>query len=351
MSKQNDYWKKREEEAQKHYLKTEEEYNKRLKEIYQNMIDSADTQINAFYSKYAKNGKMTLADAKKAVSDADIKALSRKAKKYVEEKDFSKAANEEMKLYNTTMKINRLEYLKSQIGIEMVDGFNRLDSELGKDLTERVTEEFKRQAGILGEMVGDVSTNAKSIVNASFKNATFSDRIWMYQDIMKSNLDVLLQRGLIAGDGAAKLASTLRKSFKVSQRDAERLMVTELARVQTEAQKKSLEANGYDEYEFIGGQADACDICSSLNGKHWPVEKMAPGTNAPPMHPNCRCSVAAYMDRKKFDAFLSRDKNGHMAATDNTNDWSGTAEKKYTKEELVPDHAGADQRRIYQRIL
>lgn len=285
MSKQNDYWKKREEEAQKHYLKTEEEYNKRLKEIYQNMIDSADTQINAFYSKYAKNGKMTLADAKKAVSDADIKALSRKAKKYVEEKDFSKLANEEMKLYNTTMKINRLEYLKSQIGIEMVDGFNRLDSELGKDLTERVTEEFKRQAGILGEMVGDVSTNAKSIVNASFKNATFSDRIWMYQDIMKSNLDVLLQRGLIAGDGAAKLASTLRKSFKVSQRDAERLMVTELARVQTEAQKKSLEANGYDEYEFIGGQADACDICSGLNGKHFPVKKMMPGTNAPPMHP------------------------------------------------------------------
>lgn len=300
----NEYWKSQEAEALKHYLKTEKEYNARLKDIYQNMMDSADVQINAFYTKYAKNNNITLAEARKAVSKADINALARKAEKYVKEKDFSKRANEEMKLYNTTMKINRLEYLKAQIGLEMVDGFNEMEKEFNSDLLERASEEFKRQAGILGEMVGDVKKNASSIVNASFKNATVSDRIWMHQSIMKSELDVLLQRGLINGEGAVKLAKRVRERFGISQKDSERLMRTELARVQTEAQKMSFEENGYEQYEFIGGQEGACRICAGLNGKHWAIKDMMPGTNAPPMHTNCRCSVAAYMDRKAFDEWL-----------------------------------------------
>ena len=50
-----------------------------------------------------------LAEAKRRVSKLDIAAYQRKAKRYVADKDFSKQANEEMRLYNLTMKVNRLE--------------------------------------------------------------------------------------------------------------------------------------------------------------------------------------------------------------------------------------------------
>ena len=87
-------------------------------------------------------------------------------------------------------------------------------------------------------------------------------------------------------------------------------MRTELARVQTEAQKQSFERNGFDMYEFIvnGG---CCPICRGLDGKHFKVADMMPGENAPPMHPNCRCSTAAWEDDDDYEAWLDHlDKGG-----------------------------------------
>ena len=36
---------------------------------------------------------------------------------------------------------------------------------------------------------------------------------------------------------------------------------------------------------------------------------MMPGENAPPMHPHCRCSTSAYMDREAFDKWLTEQKD------------------------------------------
>ena len=72
--------------------------------------------------------------------------------KYVKEKNFSDAANEEMRLYNMTMKVNRLEMLKARMGLELVSGFDELQKFFDEKLTDRTLEEFERQAGILGKV-------------------------------------------------------------------------------------------------------------------------------------------------------------------------------------------------------
>lgn len=297
------YWAKREAENLAANLKTEEEYMKAISDTYDYMLDQITKEINGFYTKYAKSEGITLADAKRAVAKADIEAYERKAAKYVAEKNFSAEANAEMKLYNATMKINRLEMLKAQIGLEMVDGFNDLQQYFDEKLTDRTLQEFERQAGILGESIQDNAKAAHAIVNASFANAKFSDRIWMYQDMLKSELASLLKTGLIQGQNPRALARHLQKRFGVSKSNAERLMRTELARVQTEAQKQSFEANGFDEYTFLAN-VGCCDVCSALNGKHFKIKKMMPGENAAPLHPNCRCSTAAYMDDDTYNRWL-----------------------------------------------
>lgn len=303
-----EYWKHREREQLKHNITEETEYRKCIGEIYDYMMDQIQREINGFYVKYAKKEGITLSEARKRVSKLDIEEYGRKAAKYVKEKDFSDVANEEMRLYNATMKINRLEMLKANIGLELVDGFNELQKYFDRVLTKRTLDEFERQAGILGNTVGNNEKAAHAIVNASFHNASFSDRIWMYQDMMKAELSKLLQVGLIQGKHPRVLARHLVKLFGVRRSDAERLMQTELARVQTEAQKRSFERNGYDRYEFIALET-ACKICKAIDGKHFRTEDMMPGENAPPMHPNCRCSTAAYMDREEFERWLSEKEN------------------------------------------
>ena len=250
------------------------------------MLDAIEKEINGFYARYAKKEGITMAEAKKRVAKLDIEAYERKAAKYVKEKNFSEQANEEMRLYNLTMKVNRLELLKANIGLELVSGFDELQKFFEEKLDERTINEFERQAGILGKSVRSAENKAHSIVNASFHNARYSDRIWMYQDMLKAELDSLLSEGLIQGRNARVLARHLRRRFGVSQYNAERLMITELSRVQTEAQRQSLERNGYDEYTFLA-EGTACPVCRALNNKVFKVAKMLPGTNAPPMHPLC----------------------------------------------------------------
>jgi SPP1 gp7 family putative phage head morphogenesis protein len=311
-----EYWSKREAEALKHYITNEKAYEAEIKRIYSDMLDACQSEINAFYGKYATKEGVSIAEAKKRVKQADIAAYERKAKRYVKDKDFSAKANEEMRLYNTMMKINRLEMLKANIGLELISGSVELDKFMEGVLKGRTEEELKRQAGILGKTIKNNAQKAHAIVNGSFHSGTFSDRIWQYQDLMREQLGALLQTGLIQGKNPRALTKDLKKYFIGKDGTGgmrycmERLMRTELARVQTEAQKQSFERNGFEEYEFIvnGG---CCEICEALKGKHFKVSKMMPGENAPPMHPHCRCSTAAYSDRKEYEEWLDfLDKGG-----------------------------------------
>lgn len=328
------YWKNREMEQRKHNIRDEKEYQKHIQEIYQNMIDEIEKEINGFYGKYAKKEGITITEARKRAAKADIEALGRKAAKYVKEKNFSQRANEEMRLYNLTMKVNRLELLKAQIGLEMAAGFDELQKYYEEILTDRALAEFERQAGILGKTIQNNAKAANAIVNASFHNATFSDRIWMYQDMLKNELSSLLQTGLIQGQSSRRLATHLRKRFGVSQSNAERLMTTELRRVQTEAARQSYEVNGNVEYRFLAiNPMGACPICRTLDGKVFKVEKMMPGTNAPPMHPRCHCATAPYWDEAAFNDWLETDTDMEFA------EWN-RLKKKEKKDILEIDDKG-----------
>lgn len=324
MSSSEKYWEKREAESLKHYLTDEKEYSKRVKEIYEDMLDNVQAEIDSLYARYASKEGITIAEAKKRVSKLDIDEYERKAKRYVKDREFSKVANEEMRIYNLTMKVKRLEMLKAKIGLALVSGHAELEEYMSEILKGRTEDELERQAGILGETVLSNDKKAEAIVNASFHNATFSDRIWMNQNLLKSELSKLLQSGLIQGKNPRALARDLRKRFSVSISNAERLMRTELARVQTEAQKQSFERNGFEQYTFLAN-VGCCPICQKLNGKHFKVKDMMPGKNAPPMHPNCRCSTSAYEDSEEYEAWLDYlDKGGTTA------EWEKLKKKRQT---------------------
>ena len=354
MAQSNNYWRRREEENLRANRKTEAEYEKAINDTYKYMLDQIQKEINGFYAKYARAEGITLSEAKRRVSKLDIEEYGRKAARYVKTKDFSKQANDEMRLYNATMKINRLELLKANIGLELVAGFDELQKYFEEKLTNRTMDEFKRQSGILGRTVQNNEKAAHAIVNASFKNATYSDRIWMYQGMLKAELDSLLKTGLIQGKHPTELARHLQKRFGVSAYNANRLMTTELARVQTEAQKQSFIRNGFTQYTFLA-IGTACEACRALNEKHFDIDKMMPGENAPPMHPNCRCSVAAYMDSEEYEAWIETYKEHGMSFEE----WkqrspvanTGSYEKAfYTKDDQIREYIGAAEKSHPQEL-
>lgn len=324
-----EYWRQREDEARQKNKKTEEQLKKETGERIEYMLNQMNKEIARFYSKYANDEDISISEAKKRVTQLDIDEYARKAKKYVKEKDFSDEANAEMKLYNLTMKINRLELLKANLGLETVDCFNDLQKYYEDALTEESLKEFQRMSGILGKTVLNNGQQARELANTSFQNATFSQRIWGHSAIFRDEVSKLLTQGLTAGINSMELARRLRKTVDSTKHQAETLMVTEMSRVRSGAQLISIEENGYDSYVFVSdpieGAGHACHVCKSLDGKIFKVKDGRAGENMPPMHPWCRCSIAAHfgvamdaeIDEALYELWLDTYKNHG----ENYNEW------------------------------
>lgn len=303
--KSSDYWRKREEEWIKQQIKEDAKQSKIIAEKYQKALDQIEKEISANWERFAGKEGVTLSDAKKMALEMDVKAFARKAKEYVKNKDFSKTANDELRLYNVTMRTNRLELLKSQIGLELIALSDEMDKYTAETLTKTGLKEAERQAGILGETVfSNYKTFVGSVALGSFQGATFSERIWGNNGALKADLDRLLIRSVTQGRNPRELARELRNLFDSSKYEAERLMRTETARVQVAIQEKSYQEYGIEEFEFVA-EPSACGLCKPLDGKTFKVSKMTVGLNAPPIHPHCRCSTVPSVDREVLERRLA----------------------------------------------
>lgn len=332
MAMRNDaYWKEREEEAKRQAIRDEVEYNKRLEGIYKYTRSNIERTVNDWYARYSEKNHITIAEAKKRVRNIDMQRYERLAEKYVKEKNFSAEANEQMDLYNLTMKVNRLEMLKAEINLELIAGYDDIYHEMERDLLEQAIKTDARYAGILGKSVIGNQRYAREIVNASFHNATFSERLWgANMPDLRAHLEAELRNGLIQGINPIELARRFRKHYDGSKEDTERLLRTEMRRVQTSVQEESYKRNGFKEYTFITIGVAACPHCAEIHGKHFKVSEMQVGKNAPPMHPNCRCSTAAYMDNDKYSRWIEALASGEDVRWDEFQ--SGEYEKRKAEE-------------------
>jgi len=296
-----EYWIKREKEWQKQQIKDDKKRMAEIKSRMQYAQDAIQKEIDAQWDSFSNGQKIIRSEAMKRASEMDVKAFARKAKKYVKEKDFSPTANQELKLYNLTMRVNRLELLKANIGLELISLFNELDKYFSNELTKAGMDELKRQAGILELTISEKGylKLVEHVINSSFRAdgfATFSEQLWMYQSELKADLDKLLVRSVTMGRNPKQLAPELSKFLTKEGREntkfnAQRLMVTETTRIQSGVQKESYLDADIEKYGWVT-EPNACQLCKSIaaDGPYL-VSEMEVGKNMMPVHPFDRCST------------------------------------------------------------
>ena len=122
----------------------------------------------------------------------------------------------------------------------------------------------------------------------------FSDRVWSNTAKLAETLNEQLVYCVVTGKKPSELKKLLQERFNVSYNQANTLVRTEIAHIQTQAAAKRYMDYGLEYYEFLGREEGPCghkNDCHDLNGKRFPLKKMKPGENAPPIHPNCRCCI------------------------------------------------------------
>lgn len=316
-TKLSEYWRQREEEQRKRNITDEAKYDKVVDRMYRESLADIQKEIDAFYGRYAAKEGISITDAKKRVDKLDIEAYERLAKRVVADKDFSPEANQAMRLYNLTMKVNRLEMLKSMIGVHLTSLSDSLDKYYTSKLDSNTAAEIKRQAGIMGDTIGVNDKQVHAIVNASFHSAHFSERIWVNNSYLKQKLEQSLLASMIRGERPDYRA--FKRIFGSSLYEAKRLLHTELKRCRSEAAMQQYDRNGVEEFEFMALGPHPCEFCTALDGKHFKVKDFLPGDNAPPMHPHCRCSTAPWVDEKAYNDWLDAKADGTFSG--GLDDW------------------------------
>lgn len=208
-----------------------------------------------------------------------------------------------MKLYNITMRLNRLEMLNQMVRLHIIGTGSKVENELQDHLIKGSIDEYKRQASILGLNVNrtGIERRARFIVSQDYHNAHFSDRVWRDTRELSRRIERNIESVVIQGKNPREFAKKLRdlvsKDIKNITNATERLAYTESGRVWIQTQIEAYKDGGY-EYLEIMTEPTACRHCSPHNGDIVKLSEAVEGDNIPLWHPRCRCTTVAYFDDK-----------------------------------------------------
>ena len=305
----NEYWEDRYRAEEKARELADKRVAYQLNGIYQQHANNIQKEIDSFWQKYADSEGITKLQAKQRADKLDMVNVEFKARQLVERanrlrergkqvtsKDFTKAENDLLKLYNLKMKTSRLEVLQANIKLHQYElALNEFEI-IDRHLTESIRRENIFSAGVLNMTLGSFEASkisADSIVYANFEDATWSSRVWERQNELRAIVKKGVADTVLRGKGTNVLINNLKKEFDVSYGYARRLAVTESARVYSEAQKANYETNEVEWFEVMT-ELKACPICQPFNGRIFKVSELVPALNAPPFHPNCRCTTVPH---------------------------------------------------------
>lgn len=307
MSTSKEYWKRREYQNLLKSKNRDKAFVKgRIAYIYNELLRNINKEIERQIYKFADNEGISIKEARKIIDKTDLEDYKNLAEKYVKNKDLSQKANREMKLYNVTMRVNRLELLSEILRLHIIGAGSKIENELENHLIKGSIDEFKRQAGILGANINDksIERKAKFIVSQDYHNAHFSDRIWRDTRELSRRIERNIETVVIQGKNPKVFAKTLKdlvkKDIKNITNATERIAFTESGRVWIQTQIQAYKDGGYEYLEILT-EPTACHHCSPHNGDIVKISEAIEGDNIPLWHPRCRCTTVAYFDDKSSE--------------------------------------------------
>ena len=123
---------------------------------------------------------------------------------------------------------------------------------------------------------------------------TWSGRVWGSVDKLQQALNDSLLDCLITGRNPRYLKEQLMRDFNVGYKQADTLVRTEMAHIQTTAAQQRYKNAGVKEVEVLADPDERrCDICADLHRTRHPINGKMPI----PAHPRCRCCIKPVIPR------------------------------------------------------
>lgn len=303
----NAYWTERMKILENALLDTGYEYVQNLEKQYDRAIRDIESQMSAWYQRFAKNNDISLAEARRLLTTQELKEFRWTVKEYIkygQENAVSQAWMKQLENASVRVHISRLDSLKLQLQ-QQVEALHGAQSEA----TERALAEiyrrgyyhtaFEIQKGLgVGWSLQGLTDSAIQKVLArpwTTDGRTFSDRIWQNKQSLIGSVNTQLTQMIMRGQAPDKAIKAIADRFGVSKRQAGRLVMTESAAFSSMAQKDCYTELDVEEYRIIATlDSMTCDLCGDLDNTVHKMSEYVVGSTAPPFHPWCRCCTAPY---------------------------------------------------------
>lgn len=169
--------------------------------------------------------------------------------------------------------------LKRELGRLLAASIERATADLGANVDIAFEVVNDRALGWLAEYTPKLSANLEAVNTADLRAA--------------------LTEGMESGEGMDKLRARVNDVFdEYDKVRAERIARTETIRAQEQANIETYREAGFERKVWIANQG-CCDICQALDDTDVPIDEEfidinGNGHDAPPAHPNCRCSSSGW---------------------------------------------------------
>ena len=257
----------------------------------------------------------------KRIQEQEQKALSRTEKETAEElariyrQTLVQVRNDILKVYSKVeadkeagreLLIN--DFYRNNRYWELFETINKRLAALGQKqikITEpKLLDLYKETHSIIGDEIPDDKVNPQFLYapavdakQALFQSwcldgKKFSDRVWEDKTKMLELLKRELNTCVIQGKSPWESANRIAEKLGVSERNAYRLMRTELAHAQNYAATEKYKQLGFTKGKWNASNC-ACSHCKEQDGTIHPLTELA---NQIPAHPNCRCTYSVVVD-------------------------------------------------------
>lgn len=294
------------------------------------------SEIESFYSRYATDNVITLAEARKLLTAKEVKEFNRIDLKRFREMSLS--GNPEydniLNAVSYRVRISRLEVLNAKINMEMIvlyGGANGLQEYTATGLADVYQSSYYKsmfdiaQAGVMGGAVVALSdTTMKEVLTYNWSGKEFSERIWGQQKATMDAIKKELEKSFASGRPIAKTTKAIMEKTNVAKSKVETLVRTESNFFHGLAAQNSYIEAGIEKYEILATlDSRTSKVCRRQDGKIYDSKDYEPGVTANPFHPNCRTTTIAWFDESEYMDDEQRQSSGGLVDSMTYEEWYG----------------------------
>lgn len=311
-----EYWKKRSVRRMYEAMEAAEQSADEIARIYLKSSGYVSHKANEIFEKFRLRFHLSEAEARRLLAKVRDRASLDQLLQALQNSDIRNReellAELESAAYGA--RLDRLRQLQDELDLVMTSIY-RQEKQLSTAFYRGLAREtyyksmfdIQQRVGVSFDFSHISAKQIDQVLSMDWSGKNYSARIWKNTKTLAAELKEELLINLLTGRTNREAAAIISNKFASGASQARRLVRTESNFISGEINAAAYQEAGIEEYRYLATlDLRTSEICRSLDGKIFPVSQRQVGENYPPMHPWCRSTTVAVIDRK-YIADMTRD--------------------------------------------